>query len=210
MPPLPFTDSDGHKSLFERVQFAISRLQEESDIEFKRSEPWESLRYSVTRSALAMANLSGGGIVLIGVNQQDDAWMLDGMSESHLATYQPDIVLDQINAFASPNVKLILARHEIEASKEILVLEIQPFFDIPVVCKKNGPDGKGLVSGTIYIRPLGGKPESRPIRTAEEAHMLLERAAEVRSTDFLQKTRRLGLQSKADDLEKFTQELGDL
>jgi predicted HTH transcriptional regulator len=210
MPAIPSSDSSGHRGLSERANFAMSRLLEDTDIEFKRSEPWDTLKLGIVKSSLAMANLSRGGIIVVGVAQEQDAWRVKGIAASDLETFDPDIVLDQVNAFASPSIRLTLVRHFISDGTELLVLEVQPFESSPIVCKKNGPDGAGLTIGAIYIRPPGGKPESRPIRTAEELHDLLDRAAEIRSHNFLERADRLGMRAEDTDRQKFGEELGNL
>lgn len=210
MPAIPPSNSIGHKALSERVGFALSRLHEDTDIEFKRCAPWNTLKFSIVKSALAMANLSGGGIIVVGVAQERDAWRVAGITADDLKTFDPDIVLDQVNAFASPSIRLTMIRHAVSGDIELLVLEVQPFDSSPVVCKKNGPDGEGLTSGTIYIRPAGGKAESRPIRNAEETHDLLDRAAEIRSRRFLERAGRLGMRAGETERQRFTEELGNL
>src|SRR5258707_515985 len=65
MPAIPGSNSVGHKAIFERASFALGRLQEDTDIEFKRSAPWNTLRMGIVKSSLAMANRSGGGIIVV-------------------------------------------------------------------------------------------------------------------------------------------------
>jgi predicted HTH transcriptional regulator len=161
-----------------------------------------------------MANFPGGGLIMVGVAQDKDQWRIGGVSASELVTYDPDVVLDQINAFASPSIRMALVRHATPDGADLLVLEVYPFSTSPIVCKKNGPDGIGLTAGLVYIRPSGGKPESRPIRSAEEMHDLLDRAAEFRSRRFAEQVQRLGIVPASPpgptDRQKFDEELGDL
>src|SRR5687768_7324489 len=113
MPAIASTTSGGHKGLAERTDLALLRLHEDTDVEFKRSAPWEALRYTVSRTALAMANLPNGGIIVFGVSEEENAWKVTGLTPEHLSTFAPDTVLDQINAFASPAIGLTLVRHSV-------------------------------------------------------------------------------------------------
>jgi len=210
MPAIPSSNSTGHRRLSERADFALSRLQEESDLDFKQSATWETLQISIIKTSLAMANLSRGGIVVVGVAQDEDAWRVTGVRDADMQTFDPDNILDQINAFASPYIRMTTVRHSVSGCPDLLVLEIQPFDTTPVICKKNGPERSGIKAGTVYIRPAGGKAETRAVATAQEMHDLLDRAAELRSRVFLERTGRLGMIVGETDREMFKKERGNL
>lgn len=209
MPAIPTSNTAGHKGLSERADFALSRLQEESDIEFKQSATWETLQEKIIKTCLAMANLPRGGIIIIGVAQDNDGWCVSGVGDTDMATFDPDEVMAKVNSFASPAVRLTLVRHPYSGRSDMLVLEVQPFDAIPVVCKKNGPDKSGLKAGTVFIRPLG-KAESRAVMSAEEMHDMLDRSVEHRARRFLELAGRLGMRAEDTDTGKFAKERGDL
>lgn len=209
MPAFPSSNSSGHRGLAERTDFALSRLQEESDIDFKQSATWEALQVTIVKTCLGMANLSRGGIIVIGVVQGPDAWAVKGVADVDMATFDPDEILDKVNAYASPSVRLTIVRHSVAGFTDLLVIEVQPFDTTPVICKKDGPPGSNLRAGTVYIRPRG-KAETRAVRTADEMHDMLNRAAEIRSSEFLGTAERLGLRPSHTDRERFDKELGSL
>ena len=78
---IPTSDMPGYIQLHDRVYSALDRCQESQAIEFKASIPWESLKYQLVRTTLAIGNLRDGGIIIIGVSERGDAWELTGITE---------------------------------------------------------------------------------------------------------------------------------
>jgi hypothetical protein len=95
MGALPSADMPGHQMVQERVVYALNRCIETQNIDFKEAAPWDDLKWRIIKTALAMGNLRDGGIVIIG-----------GVSPGLLRAYDPDVIIDQINAYASPFVDL--------------------------------------------------------------------------------------------------------
>ena len=56
-----------------------------------------------------MANLRDGGIIVLGLSETGTTWTLSGISEEHLTTYDPDRMLDLVNAYASPYITIDVA-----------------------------------------------------------------------------------------------------
>src|SRR5262249_28534567 len=142
MAAIPTSDLPGHKQLHQKVVIALERCQESQNVEFKESGVWESLKWRIIQTALAMGNLRDGGVVIIGVSQRGDHWDLTGIQAEHLATYDVDMVTDQINKYASPHVdtEVVVVKY---LNKDFLVFQFHEFAEAPLVCKKNGAEPEG-------------------------------------------------------------------
>ena len=157
-----------------------------------------------------MGNLRDGGLIVIGVSQRDDAWALAGISQADLATYDVDVLTDQINAYVSPfaDLDIVIVTHD---GKHYLVVSCREFRDTPLVCKKNGPNGSSIVEGRIYVRPPG-LARTTAVTNASQVHDLLELAAEKRARLFLEAARRLGVlpAQQNEAIDQYARELGGL
>jgi predicted HTH transcriptional regulator len=67
---IPTSDMPGHRALHDRVVAALDTCVESQSIDFKESAPWEALQFKIIRTALAMANLRDGGVVVVGVGER--------------------------------------------------------------------------------------------------------------------------------------------
>src|ERR1700730_1638458 len=138
MSPVPPADTPAYARLREQVQAAVERCQEEPSVEFKESRPWSDLRYPVVRTALAMANLRDGGLIVVGIEQAAQSWNVTGIAVPHLGTFEPDEVKDLIDAFASPYIgcELVTVQCPIvgppASTFPFLVLRISEFAETPV------------------------------------------------------------------------------
>jgi predicted HTH transcriptional regulator len=202
----PSSELPGHKRLAERANVALDTCVETQAVEFKASQPWKTLMWGIIKTACAMGNLRDGGIIVIGVSQREDAWEPTGMTEADTKTYDVDKIVDQVNAYVSPQVDLTIVTHKKE-DKTFLVIHVAQFRDTPLVCKKD--HGKDLSAGTLYIRPPG-KPETRTVLHATEMQELLELAVEIRTRKFLEGLERLKLLPGSTEQERFKQELEGL
>lgn len=209
MAAIPKTDLQGYEALRKRVDAAFQLLKESRAVDFKQSIKWEGYKIKFTETIMAMSNLRDGGIVIIGVSEENDGWKLKGITNGDLATYDPDDMIDFVNKYASPVVNFDVVRHE-EDRVQFLIISIHEFDSEPVVCKRDY--NKDLKRGTIYIRPIG-KPETRAIQNAEELRDLLDIAVEKKMRRFAGQIERIfGSMPpiQPQDQEKFNQELGGL
>jgi hypothetical protein len=209
MGAIPTSDMPGHKQLHERVSSALDRCQESQGIDFKESAPWESLKWRIICTALAMGNLRDGGIIVIGASERELTWDLNGIEPDHLKTYNVDIIIDVINKYASPNVDLDIVIIKYGNGVDFLAIQIREFNDTPIVCKKNGLIGKNIVEGAVYVRPPGVAKTTRVMK-ASQMHDLLELAAEKRARRILEVSRRIGLEPRPTAKEHFDEELEGL
>ena len=183
-------DVDCYSILQDRISGALSMLQEMHSVDFKRADVWNNLKYKITKSVIAMSNLQDGGIIIVGVAEQDNKWNRTGMTEKQLNTYNPDDMIDHVNKYASPSITFDVVKHADGEELKYLVVQAHEFDEKPIVCKKDYSDE--LRRGALYIRPLG-KAESREVRSAEELHTLLELAIEKRTRSFLSQIQRVGI-----------------
>ncbi|MGA2324418.1 MAG: ATP-binding protein [Sedimentisphaerales bacterium] len=209
MAAIPKTDLPGYEALRKRVDAAFQLLQESRAVDFKQSVKWEDYKIKFAETIMAMSNLRDGGIVIIGVSEENGEWKLKGITDQDLATYDPDNMIDFVNKYASPVANFNVVRHEMDGTN-FLIMSVREFESEPVICKRD--HNKDLRNGAIYIRPLG-KPETRAIQNAEEMRELLDIAVE-------KKMRRLAGQmqyiygqtppTQQQDQKIFDQELGGL
>lgn len=156
------------------------------------------LQYKLIRTAMAMANLRDGGVIVIGASERGPSWDLTGISEVHLNSYAVDELVDAINRFASPPIAVELVLVPYRAGPSFLAVNIREFGETPIVCRRDGPPGSGLKQGLVYVRPPGVARTSE-VRTADEMHDLLDLAAEKRARRILETARRIGMQAPAPD-----------
>lgn len=184
--------------------------QEAQGVEFKESAAWEALKWKIIATCMGMANLRDGGLILVGVSQRNGTWDLSGISSEHLATFDPDIVLGQVNSFASPAIELDIVTVEYgTGGSTFLAIQVREFATTPVVCRKNGPNEHALREGAIFVRP-SGVPRTSKITGASDIHDLLMLAAEKRAREILEQGRRVGLVPRATDSQLFDRELGGI
>ena len=180
----------GHGALRQRVEDGIARCQEEPGIDFKQSAPWVDLRAKLVRHCLAMANLVDGGLIVLGVREDGTNWKIEGMQQSHLETYDPDTILDEVKKYASSPLKIAVVVHEDEHGRAFVVLHVHPVEELPVVCTRNG--GGGLVAGGFFVRPAEGRPRSERVMCAEDMRYLVHTAAERIARQLIEQSRRIG------------------
>jgi hypothetical protein len=215
MGAIPSSDLEGHESIKERVNAALSLLAEGRSVEFKGPEKWEALSSGLAKDILAMSNIRDGGIIIIGIEKTGK---ILGLSKEQLETYDTDVMIDFINKYASPSITLDIVTHKYRteniteniSERTLLIIQIHEFEELPIICKKGNSDE--LKQAGIYFRPIG-KPESRLIREGSEMGELLEIAVEKKIKKWFVQQKRIGLnleQVGQSDKEKFEKELDGL
>lgn len=195
MSAIPNSDMPGHTLLHDRVVGALDRCQESQAVEFKESAQWDDLKWAIVRTAQGMANLRDGGVIVVGLSERSPQWNFTGISESHLATYDVDNVISEVNSYASPDVSLDIVTVAYRG-KKFLAIQVREFSDTPIVCKKDRPTDS-LEKGAVYIRPTG-VPRTTKVTDATQMHDLLELAAEKRAKRFMETARRVGILREQD------------
>jgi predicted HTH transcriptional regulator len=152
-------------------------IREQRAFEAKKSgsmnEPAFVVR--VIRAALAMANHQDGGVIVVGVEDGNPLrWV--GMAEDDLATWSnADSFADKLTAYSDPPIAFEIGVHEDADANRFVVIEIDEFVDVPVICKKNF---QGILQeGFCYVRSRR-KPESVSVPGQAEMRELLDLASE--------------------------------
>jgi predicted HTH transcriptional regulator len=184
----------GHRGLHDRVHDALDTCVESENVEFKESADATTLQHKLIRTAMAMANLRDGGVIIIGASERGESWNLTGILDEHLGSYDADELTDAINRFASPPIAVNLILVPYREGPRFLALQVREFGETPIVCRRDGPPGAQLKQGVLYVRPAG-RPRTSEVRTAEEMHDLLDLAAEKRARRILETARRIGLET---------------
>ncbi|MFO0942323.1 MAG: ATP-binding protein [Pirellulales bacterium] len=202
------TTGDGYRQIRSRIDLALQRRQETRGVEFKRSLPWDELRVKLAKTAMAMSNNRDGGIIIIGVAENDE-WELTGVGEPVVSSYDQDDVASFFAKFSSPTVAVETVRHLYDGN-EFVVLIISPFRETPVIVKRDSPDnGTTFRRGDFLVRPHG---KAETVRASDESQIneALEVAAEKRARRFLKTAEQLGLQVPESAGQEFDTQLNSL
>ena len=157
------------------IDYLIFHGREERNLEYKRSMSWTDIatKVKITKTAMAMSNISDGGYIVIGVTKNGEAYEPDGMQELHLDSFKQDDVMTWVNEYADPYVELTVTFANRD-SKHFVIIEILEFDQLPIVCKKNGQD---LKRGDVFTRSRR-KYETARVGSQTEIREILELAVD--------------------------------
>ncbi len=187
--------------------------REEQNIEYKSSMPWTDTGFAekIIRTILSMSNIRDGGFILIGMEEQDDgSYVPAGISSTDKATFNEDNMADKTSEFADPYVNFYLWPLAYDG-KEFLIVQVNEFDEIPVICKKDGTT-TNLVRGKMYTRSRR-KPESIAVPGQTEMREILDVAIEKGIRKFFSRTARIGIEVETPDSineNKFDEQIKDL
>ena len=200
----PTSDMPGHRRVHDRVIGALDFCQEGQAIDFKESAPWDSLKWRIIKTVLAIVFEM---VELIGASEENKRWVLSGITPDHLVTFDVDNIIDAANSYASLIlIWTLLVQYN---GQQFLAIQVNEFDNTLIVCKKNGPAGTGIVEGAVYVRPPGIAKTTR-VMNASQMHDMLELAAEKRARRILETARRVGLTARPAEAERFDDELEGL
>lgn len=197
------------------IEELILRGREERNLEYKASMDWKenATQMKVVKACLAFSNTRDGGALVFGMKElSDESYEIEGMSENHFNSFNQDDVQTIVHQYADPNVHLTVYKKLIDIEgifKSFVVIQVTPFSDIPVVCRKNGSEVK---RGEIYTRPYH-KNESVPVPGETEMREILDVAIDSGIKKFHERLQRAGLSvNSAAEIskKKFDDELGGL
>ena len=181
-------------------------------VEFKGPGPLSNRRLAaqVVRAVLGMANRRDGGLVIIGVEDNNSTLNPVGLNSSDLVTWNYDDVADRIAVYADPNVEFEIETKEYTGNQYV-VIQVEEFSDVPVLCKRDYPNV--LRQGACYVRSRR-KPETSEIPTSADMRDLMELAIDKGVIQYLDRAQRLGLIVLPDitppSTEQFERQRGDL
>lgn len=158
---------------------------ERRDIEYKSPFVWNDdstiwIKEKTIRAMLAMSNTSGGGLIIIGIDEDEsEPCILTGLNNEQFDSFQNyDDIIGCVNSFASPFIRLEIHGVKFKGIKGdyFVIVSVQEFDDIPIICKKDGvKHSKGeyiLRKWDIYVRSIADKPGSIRITEYEFREMI--------------------------------------
>jgi Putative DNA-binding domain len=174
---------------------------ETPSLDFKGSHAWDEREYA--KDFMAMANVDGGGRIIVGVDEQSSKYVRTGITAGHKASYSYDVMKDQIAKYCDPFVEFSVEYVRDKQGIEFVVITVQPFKEVPVISKKKT---NGLEDATIYYRSASKRPQSTPVANYQELRELLERAA----INIMRRYDKLGLKAAGSVRDALKKERGNL
>ena len=148
---------------------AIAFGREQRGVEFKgpgkRTD--RAFQAKVIRAILGMANKPGGGVVVIGVDDDGAALQPTGLSTDELSTWSSyDDLATSVSTYADPYVDFDIATVEMDG-KSFVAIEVTQFKELPVICKRDyqaTPGGGGAARSGGGVRATGKRDEKMVLR----------------------------------------------
>lgn len=153
----------------EEIESLLDGAEETDRLEFKQAMNWD--RGTFVKDILAMANVQDGGRIVVGV--EDETFKRQGMTDEQVASYKIDDMRDQIAPFADPFVVFKVNAVSDKQGLKYIIIEVTPFDEFPVVCKKDGYDVK---CGIIYFRSRAQKPQSARVSSSSDMREIIDRS----------------------------------
>lgn len=183
----------------QELEEILEGQRENPSIEFKAACDW-SIDVFV-KDILAIANTRDGGYIIIGV--EDGTFTRQGATETQIATYSEETIMDQVAEYADPFVTFSISFPQDLDSRKYVVMKIYQFDELPVICKK---DGRGATRGTIYYRTRNGRPQSSPVKNSYDLREII--LLSVART--MQKLRDVGFEISSSSTQQLESELEGL
>lgn len=195
----------------------VTSPYERRSLEFKPGGPRQGYLFAqVARAALGMANLSDGGIIIVGVEEQNRIFTPVGISDNDLATWHYDDVAGALSGYADPAIIFDLETHEYQG-KKYLVIQVYEFDIAPIICKKDYTEPitnkRVLQAGLCYVRGRR-QAQTLPIPTVVEMRELIDFATEKGVRRFVAQARSAQIDLSGpplpSDADSFSQQLRSL
>ncbi|MDY6857643.1 MAG: hypothetical protein SWO11_23680 [Thermodesulfobacteriota bacterium] len=129
---------------------------------------------------------------MIGASERGLTWELTGINDEYLAAYNPDVIIDVVNKYPSPNFEMDILLSKYKNDRDFLSIQINEFKDAPIVYGKNGPSGGGIIEDAVNVRPPIIERKTRVMNSSQMLD-LLELVAEKQARRMLEVSRRIGL-----------------
>lgn len=146
----------------------------------------------VARAAMAMGNLRDGGLVVLGIANDQIAAMRPGLNETELAEWSDfDLVSASLSRYSDPPVSFELHKITVSNGARVVVLEVAEFEHDLHICKR---DFEGVLrDGQTYVRARG-EPRSVPVPSSAEARELHNLAIDKGVREFVRRAGAAGIQ----------------
>jgi predicted HTH transcriptional regulator len=183
----------------EEIEALLDGAEETDRLEFKGAMSWN--KNQLVKDILAMANVQDGGRIVFGVT--DETFQRVGLSEDQASTFKIDDMRDQIAPYADPRVVFKVQSAEDRGGLRYVVIDVAPFEDQPVICKRDGTD---VHAGVIYFRSQAQKPQSARVANAADMREIVDRAV----VGAMRRQLKLGFTVQPEQQYDYAAELGGL
>jgi hypothetical protein len=172
----------------EEISDLIKRKSETAHVEFKAGFEWKrenkERQLELLRDMIALANTQDGGKLVLGI--EDGTYEVTGLSQEILSSFDQTDVGQMLYSHSEPKVTFELQKIKLNG-KDIVVINVSEFTDIPIVCNKSiaGSDPKKLIlrQGALYIRTEDAKTVE--ICSVHEMRQIISRAMLKRGDELL-------------------------
>jgi hypothetical protein len=197
------------------LEFYIVHGKEERYLEYKRAMIWTNdlTKVKIAKAMMAMSNLNDGGVIVVGMRENEGMWVPESMTPEQVASFNHDHVADYVNAHATPSVQFSIDPFMLDGN-QFIIIRVQGFDSFPVICKL--PDRAGdetLDTGAIYFRSHR-KVQSAAISSDEDSRELFSMVIEKGFSRHIERFHRLGLVTAepagAVDFARYEEERADL
>jgi predicted HTH transcriptional regulator len=182
----------------DELEALLEGAEETDQLEFKGAMAWS---LSLVRDILALANVRDGGRIVIGI--EDGTLEREGLSDEQAATFASDPMRDRVAEYADPEVIFSVSSPKGRDGLQFIVIDVSPFVEIPVICKKDGAD---LQKGTIYFRTRALKPQSARVSSSNDMRSIVEQSIARRWS----RLQEIGFEAPKPKRYDFDSELGGL
>jgi hypothetical protein len=170
---------------YEQLKPLIEGQTESPSLDFKADCSLDLKR--LAKDIIAMSNVRDGGLIVIGVKEQETGFEATGVADANLTTYNKDQMKDKLAKYTDPSVDFDVYFPADSNNKTFVVIKVYSFKEIPVICVRDWD--KDLVANTIYYRNTNQRVQSGAVSNAHDLRAVIEHAA----IKMFQKYRDLGL-----------------
>jgi predicted HTH transcriptional regulator len=165
----------------EELEQHLQGRAESPTLDFKAAMLWDAACFA--KDILAFSNVQDGGTIIVGI--EDGTFNRQGITETQRKSYKIDIMRDQMTSFADPHVNFSVDFPLDKDGKQYACLRIEPFEEIPVICRKDSVDTR---AGVIYYRNKNRRVESAAVSNSYDMREIIE----VATVRMMQKKQRVG------------------
>jgi hypothetical protein len=167
--------------------------EQRRNVELKRSISWDDseVKAKIVKTILGMSNIQDGGYLILGFEEHDGSFEPVGLSEDDLKSYKYDDVCAEVSRYADPYATFLMEVIEDEESgRKFLVLSINEFEEIPVICRRNGL--QNLQEGVLYTRSRR-LPSTTAVPSQSEMREIIDMAIKKGLRRFIENAQYAGI-----------------